>query len=114
LYDNQTGATANTRNYDNFFAFIPTPDMAIFAEQSLSLEHDTATRDNFLGTYSTKIADRRGRYLKIPPAGPEGRSTRLAILALPSDPYTLGDAAAIYDLSAQLHVTPRGLVVPEA
>jgi hypothetical protein len=36
------------------------------------------------------------------------------VLALPNDPYTMSDAAAIYDLSAQLFVTPRGLVVPEA
>jgi hypothetical protein len=33
---------------------------------------------------------------------------------LPNDPYTMGDVAATYDLSAQLYVTPRGLVVPEA
>jgi hypothetical protein len=113
LYDGTAGDSWY-RYYDNFVAFAPTSDAAIFSQQSLSLEHDRATRENSGGTFPTKISDRRGRYLKIPPAGPEGRSTRLAALALPNDPYTMGDAAAIYDLSAQLHVTPRGLVVPES
>jgi hypothetical protein len=114
LFDIQNSASAHTRSYDNFAAWVPVPDAAIFAGQSLTLAHDGATRENSGGTFSSKISDRRGRYLKIPPAGPEGRSTRLAVLALPNDPYTMGDAAAVYDLSAQLFVTPRGLVVPEA
>jgi hypothetical protein len=114
LYDAKTGAAACTRGYNNFLSFAPTSDAAIFAGQSLSLEHDGATREDSAGSFSSKVSDRRGRYLKVPPSGPEGRSTRLAVLALPNDPYTFGDAPAVYDLSAQLFVTPRGLVVPEA
>jgi hypothetical protein len=34
-------------------------------------------------------------------------------MALANDPYTMPEAGP-YDLSAQLFVTPRGLVVPEA
>jgi hypothetical protein len=114
IYDAYTGVASLTRRYDDFMVFVPTADAAMFAGQSLSLEHDRATRENSGGSFPVTISDRRGRYLKIPPAGPEGRSTRLVIMALPNDPYTAGDVAAIYDLSAQLHVTPRGLVVPEA
>jgi hypothetical protein len=114
IYDAHNSASACTRTYDNVLAFVPTADAAIFSQQSLTLAHDGATREDSGGTFSSKVSDRRGRYLKIPPAGPEGRSTRLAVLALPNDPYTMSDAAAIYDLSAQLFVTPRGLVVPEA
>jgi hypothetical protein len=113
-YCSQNASTAlPTRYYDNFLAFPPTPDMAIFAGQSLTLAHDRATREDSTGAFSTTISDRRGRYLKIPPAGPEGRSTRLVVMALANDPYTMPEAGP-YDLSAQLFVTPRGLVVPEA
>jgi hypothetical protein len=114
MYDEWGSAAACTRTYDNFAAWAPANNAAIFAGQSLTLAHDGATRKDATGTVPSTVPLRSGRYLKIPPAGPEGRSTRLAILALPNDPYTMGDVAAIYDLSAQLYVTPRGLVVPEA
>lgn len=113
IHDNW-GTGASTRTFDNFLGFVPTSDAAIFGTQSLTLGPTYATREDSTGTFPVTISDRRGRYLKIPPSGPETRSTRLGILAVPNDPYTMGDAAAIYDLSAQLLVTPRGLVVPEA
>ncbi len=108
------GSSLPLRFYENFFAWAVVPDAAIFTGQSLTLGANYATREDSTGTFSTNISDRRGRYLKIPPAGPEGRSTRLVVMALRNDPYTMGDVAAIDDLSAQLYVTPRGLVVPEA
>lgn len=113
VYDYWPNATASTRTYDNFAVWAPTPDAAIFASQSLTLGHDYATRENSGGTFSTTISERRGRYLKIPPAGPEGRSTRLVVKGFRNDPYTSPDGG-IDDISAQLYVTPRGLVVPEA
>jgi hypothetical protein len=114
IADWYTGSAAVTRLVDDYLTFVPTADAAIFGTQSLTLGSSYATREDSGGTFSTTISDRRGHYLKIPPSGPEGRSTRLAVLALPNDPYTASDVAAIYDTSAQLFVTPRGLVVPEA
>lgn len=113
IYDAHTKLSALNRNYDNFIVFVPTLDAAIFASQSLTLSHAGASREDSTGTFSAPVSSVRGRYLKIPPGGPEGRSTRLIVKGFRYDPYTSPDGG-IDDISAQLHVTPRGLVVPEA
>lgn len=111
--DVRFSAAAVTRNYDNFMAFAPTPNAAIFAGQTFTLDHKSATREDSGGSFPSPVAYPNGRFLKVPASGPEGRSTRLVVLPLANDPYTIGDAAAVHDTSAQLFVTPRGLVIPE-
>jgi len=113
LFDAQNAATANTRDYDNFFVATPTADAAMFASQSLELRHDRARREDPTGTFWTPLSKApRGRYLTIPPAGRENRSTRLIVKGYRNDPDTMADAA-IDDISAQLFVTPRGLAAPQ-
>lgn len=114
VFDFLPAGTTVTRSMDNFASWVPIPDAATFANQSLTLAHDRATREDSTGSFSSPISSgARGRYLKIPPAGPEGRSTRLVVKGFRNDPYTMPDGG-IDDISAQLYVTPRGLVVPEA
>jgi hypothetical protein len=105
-------ATAQTRNYDNFLAFSPTPDAAMFASQSLALRSDRATREDAGGTLSNDVVSRRGTYLRVRPAGREARSSRFVVKPYRNEPTSMPDPA-IDDVSAQLFVTPRGLVVPE-
>jgi hypothetical protein len=112
LYDLNGSASAGTRTYDNFGAFVPVADAAVFASQSLTLSHQSATREDSTGAFSSPVSRVRGRYLTIPPAGPEDRQTRLLIKGFRNDPYTAGDGG-IDDISATLYATPRGLVVPE-
>lgn len=113
IYDAYTGASAMNRDYDNFRAWVPTADAAIFASQSLELRHDRARREDTAGTFNVNVSVRRGRYLTIPAAGQEARTVRLLVKGFRNDPYTQPDPA-IDDISAQLFYTPRGLVVPEA
>jgi hypothetical protein len=112
IYDAESAATPTgfTRIFDNFSAFVPTADAAIFASQSLEIRHDRATREDSTGTYwNDKTID--GDYLRVPPAGREGRTTRIIVKGSRNDPDTMNDTA-IDDLTAQLYVVPRYLVVP--
>jgi hypothetical protein len=111
--DERGTSFTRTRYYDNFLAFVPAVDAAVYANQSLELRHDRATRENSGGTFSTSISKVDGNYLRIPPAGPESRTARLVVKGFRHDPYTSQDGG-IDDIGAQLFVTPRGLVVPEA
>jgi hypothetical protein len=115
IYDANVGATATTRQYDNFFVFTPTVDAAIFAGQSLELRHDGAIREDAAGMHWQNISSRRGKYLKIPPAGQEGRSNRIIVKGVRGPTVAPGVILdpAIDDISSQLFVTPRGLVAPE-
>jgi hypothetical protein len=114
VWDWQANATAVTRNYDNLLAWNPlVSDAAMFASQSLEVRHDRATREDSGGTLSVPISRVDGSYLRVPPAGPEGRTARIIVKGFRNDPYIDSDPA-IDDISAQLFVTPRGLMVPEA
>ena len=105
---------AITRSYDDFVAFVPTKDAAIFASQSLELRHDGADRENTAGTAWGPVSSKRGRFLRIPPAGQEGRAVRLLTKGYRDDPVTGTDPGTNDDIQEQLFVTERGLVVPEA
>lgn len=109
FYDAQTTAGAATRDYDNFAAFIPATDAAIFGNGQLEVRHDRSIRLAEGVWESVQVV---GDHLLIPPAGKEGRTVRIMVKAS----RTLLDAAdpGIDDIQATLHVTPRYLSVPEA
>jgi hypothetical protein len=115
IYDEQASAVANTRTYTNWFAFVPVRDAAMFASQSLEVSHDRMRREDSTGTYYERVSVPGGRYLKIPPAGPEARSARLLVKAVrgPEVQHRVWVDDGIDDISATLYATPRGLVVPE-
>lgn len=102
---------ANTRTYDNFFAFVPTDDAAIFASQSLEIRHDRVIREDSGGTIWTPPSRYEGDYLTIPAAGREDRTARIIVKASRNDP-DIGADSAIDDISGRLTVTPRYLHVP--
>jgi hypothetical protein len=112
IYDALTTGGAVTRLYNDVRVWVPDVDAAMFASQSLELRHDRATRENAGGTLSNTVLSRRGSYLTVAPAGREARSTRFVVKGYRNDPTTSADPA-IDDTSAQLFVTPRGIMVPE-
>jgi len=104
-------STASTREYDNFSAWVPTPDAALFASQSLALSYDGVTREDAAGTLWTPVSSYEGDLLTVPPSGAEGRVARFLVKASRDVPG-VGADTAIDAISAQLTLTPRYLVVP--
>ena len=113
IYDHALSQPAAvTRSYDNFLAFAPATDAAVFANQSLALRHDSVIREDPAGALWTPVSDYEGDYLRIPSAGMEGRTAELLVKASRNDPDTMDDPA-IDDIRGTLTVTPRYWRVPE-
>lgn len=111
VYDAWQTSTASTRNYDNFLAFVPTADAAIFASQSLEIRHDRVIREDSAGAVWTPVTSVRGDYLRWPPGGLEGRPTRFIVKASRNDPDT-GTDPGIDNISVRAYVRPSWLIVP--
>jgi hypothetical protein len=111
LYD-QGVTSSGGCDFDNFRAWTPASDAAMFASQSLEIRHDRVIRESSDGTSWQSATNYEGSYLRLPPAGAEGRSLRVFVKASRSDPYTDGADSAIDDLTGQLTYTPRFLVIP--
>jgi hypothetical protein len=115
FYDEQTGGAANTRNVDNFIAWQPSTDASVFANQSLEIRHDRAVREDSAGTLWGTPSSYVGDYLQVPPAGAEGRTSRVIVKASRGGPGSTDPAdSGTDDISASLRVTPRYLAVPES
>jgi len=113
IYDEfSDNGVACTRTWDNFFAYAPVSDAAIFAGRSLVVRHGEAQREDSTGSFWQKVSRFEGDYLRFPPAGNEGRSLRVIAKAVRNDPATMADTA-IDDLDGQLTVIPRVRQVPE-
>lgn len=109
--DAKTGALANTRNYDNFVAWIPPLDAVIFSGLSLELRHDGVEREaQGGGTWTPLIPE--GDYLKLEPADMENRKNRLVFIASPNDPETMG-VGFPKKLTVALYATPRYRTIPD-
>jgi len=104
-------ATAGTRNYDNFAAWVPTTDAAVYGGQSLEIRHDRVIREDSAGAIWQRPSDFTGFYCRVPPAGAEARTTRVIITPL----YHAPAAEGVWvddrtdDLSAKLFATGRYL-----
>lgn len=112
LYDEYTHTAVFSRTYDRFWVAVPSRDAAMFASQSLQVRHDGVVHEDQAGAIWTPVASYEGDYLQVPPAGAEGRTTRVVIKGARNDP-SWGSDSAIDDISARLFVTPRYFVVPE-
>jgi hypothetical protein len=105
-----TASTA-TCTFDNFLAAPVVSDAAVFASQSAEMRHNVYIREDSTGTFWVEKTI-EGDYPALPPSGLEGRTLRVIVKLCRNDPATMPDSA-IDDLSAQLFVTPRGLLLPE-
>jgi hypothetical protein len=105
LLDEKTGAGAETRNYDNVEAWVPTFDQSIYASRRFELLHDQVRRQDSAGlTWGEPPYE--GDYLLVPPAGAEKRPTRFLVKGSRNP---VADAG-IDDIRANLFVTPRYLM----
>jgi hypothetical protein len=107
-------APATTRSFDNFFVAPTVPDAAIFAGQTLEWTHNQVRREPQGGGNLQRVSRFRGKYLTLPPAGPEGRDSRIIIRGVVGpelqEGVLLDDDLA--NVTATLYGAPRGLVVP--
>jgi hypothetical protein len=104
-------AAVITRNYDNFAAWVPSPDAVIFASQSAQLTTQGNVRLDSGGTAYGPVSTQVGDLPRIPPAGLEGRTTEVFLKASRGDLDTLPDSG-IDDISAQVYFRPSWLFVP--
>jgi len=110
FYDVKTGALANTRNYDDFVAWIPPLEAVGFASHPLVLAHDRVEREGLGGSWTNLTP--AGDYLRLAPAGMEGRKNRLVLIASPNDPETMGVGFPIA-LKAAVYVKRRWRTIPD-
>lgn len=107
LWDEYTSATANERYYDNFEAWVPSVDSAIYASRALEITDRNVRRQDSAGVVWGDAAY-EGEYLLVPHAGNEKRISRITCKGSRNPESDSG----IDDLRAQLWVTPRDLVAP--
>jgi hypothetical protein len=86
---------------------------AMQASASLQVAHDSIAAQGASGGTSWYKPNFRGDYLRIPPAGAEGRTAEIIVKLSRGLPLEEADSATD-DLSAHLHVTPLYLEVPAA
>ena len=96
---------------DDFELSVPALDAAAFASREIEIAADGVWRQDSAGTLWTPVSRHDGDGLLVPPAGAEGRSTRFFVKLSRGMPQ-IGIDGGIDDVSAQLFLTPRYLVVP--
>lgn len=112
ILDQHNAATACTRTYDDFYAYVPPVDAAVFASQSIEWRHDGVLRKDSAGSFYQEPSSYEGDYLRIPPYGQEGKPVRFIVKGSRGIPDVSPDSG-IDDISARLTATPRYLVVPD-
>lgn len=107
LWDEKEGAQAQTRHYDGFEAWVPTMGQVLYASRQLEIRPDLIRRQDSAGA-GWGEPPYEGDFMRIPPAGPDKKITRLGIKASRNPESDAG----IDDLKASLYVTPRYLMAP--
>lgn len=107
LYDANTSATASTRTYDNFAAWVPSVNPHVInSGKRLQIDYQSALREPSSGTAWGRVPTYEGSYLKIPQAGNENKVSRLVVKARSFDIDQVASSAPA-KLAADLSVTPR-------
>lgn len=113
FYDAKTGATANTRNYDNFSVWIPSIDAVLFASQTARLTHREMLRKAPDGVAFGDIPIPIGDLPRIPVSGPERRPVQVCLKPSRGDFDTFADDAWDDGLGAELSYYPCWSYIPE-
>lgn len=111
FYDKYTSATANTRNYDNFAAWVPSQDAVLAANQSAELRTDGMFREDSTGSAYGPVSWVEGDLPRLPVSGIEGRTVQAIVKASRGNFDTLPDTG-IDDISARMYFRPCWLNVP--
>lgn len=112
FFDYNSGATAATREFDNFAAWVPVSDAVIFASRSAELRWDGMVRQDSTGTSYGPISHVIGGLPRIPPAGLEGRTTEVFVKASRGDLDQLPDGGNADDLQVRVYARPSWLFTP--
>lgn len=110
--DHHPGSGANTRDYDNFSAFVPLADAVCFSAQSVEFRWDETLREDPTGTYYGRPQEYRGAPFFLPPAGDEGRTSRIPVMLRRSDVYSMPNASVADGQSVEVRYTPRYRYLP--
>jgi len=114
IVDQSTSASASTRDYDNFFAFVPTVPRVLYSGKAAEIRSDGALRQDASGVYYGSVPEYRGGPIRIPAAGDEARSTRVLVKAHRGDIEEMASDPVTDNLTVSVIVTPRYSVVPWA
>lgn len=105
LYDVGPASAGITRTYDNFRAWVPKIDAAVFAGRRLEISSGDTLRQDAAGTVWARAAAYNGSYFKLPVG-----DSRIIVIPAVDDPAILPHDYTSTQL--QIGFTPRGLVVP--
>jgi len=113
IYDQNPGPGGVTRIYDNFIAFPPAFDVAVFSKQSAEVRADRMQREDAAGALWVARKDYKGSYFTLPPSRREARPARTIVKLSRGNTDTMADSG-IDDASFKIFWQPRGLVLPES
>lgn len=112
IFDTLSGASANTRTYNNFAAWVPDSDAAIYSGRDIQFRWDDTLRANSAGTIYGRPPVPRGARMFIPAAGAESKITRLVAKAARSDIEGFLRDQVADALRVEARVRARSLVAP--
>ena len=116
FYHENTAATAEPANFDNFTATVPSASStidqpAVFSGRKLQVTNEAALTASSDGAYLANTPVREGNYLLLPPATRNGQKSRIVVRARRDDiEEQFEDTGLTDDLTATLSVTPRVLL----
>ena len=96
---------AIVRNYDNFAAWVPTPDAVLHADQSAELSTRGIVREDSTGAAYGPASHVTGDLPRLPVSGLEDRPVELFVLATRGDLDQVADSG-IDDIRAQVFYRP--------
>lgn len=105
-------ASSGTAYFDNFLAWEPEYDAALFAGRQAQITSTAATHQDSSGLAIAPIADYQGTYLRVPAEGMEGGTARFFVRPCRNLPESMGDPG-IDDVSGTVYYTPQYLQIPE-
>jgi hypothetical protein len=119
IIDSGNGSTTQERWYDNVTIAVPPPEsIIIYPGRSMVIEEDAINRESANGSSQGRPRSVRGGLLKLPPAGSEGRVSRVVVRGFQQDAEVQddvwggGQTVTASDLQVQLLYTPRVRLVP--
>lgn len=112
IFDEKTGATAETRTYDSLEAFVPLVSVVCNSGKAVEIDEQSADLESTNGKYWSPISEYRGSDFYLDPAGQDNLINRLAVkmrrndIKTESDPNTT-DKQALEVFARERFLAPR-------
>lgn len=111
IHNLHSSASATTRTYDNFRAWVPKYDAVIYANRTLELRTEGAYRVDVGGTAYGPVSHVVGSLPRIPPSGLESRTVQTFLKSSRGDFEVWPDGGNADDTSARMFYRPSFLYV---